>query len=80
MSHDPTRPRARAALTRAQVRGATAKRPWWRAPRRTWIKRILWTFVGAGALGVGAVVFALATIKVPDVANGLADAQPSIVY
>ncbi|MGB2701704.1 MAG: transglycosylase domain-containing protein [Candidatus Phosphoribacter baldrii] len=80
MSHDPTRPRARAALTRAQVRGATAKRPWWRAPRRTWIKRILWTFVGAGALGMGAVVFAFATIQVPDVANGLADAQTSIVY
>ena len=29
---------------------------------------------------MGAVVFAFATIQVPDVANGLADAQTSIVY
>ena len=90
MSHDHTQPDPRAtrsgrgngAGTSAGTgsSGSKAKRSWWRAPRRTWIKRVVWTVVGFLALGASAVAVAFATIQVPDVANGLAEAQTSIVY
>ena len=81
MSHDQAPGRTRRSSPPTTVtRAAARKRGWWRAPRRTWIKRILWTFAGAVGLGVAAVGVAFATIQVPDVANGLAEAQTSIVY
>lgn len=86
MSNDrtPVRPhRASASPTRAEARaleGGQGKRSWWRAPGRTWIKRVLWAGALAVALGVVVVVAAFATIRVPDVANELAEAQTSIVY
>jgi hypothetical protein len=90
VSHDHTQPDPRAtrsgrgngAGTSAGTgsSGSKAKRSWWRAPRRTWIKRVVWTVVGFLALGASAVAVAFATIQVPDVANGLAEAQTSIVY
>ena len=62
MSHDHTQPDPRAtrsgrgngAGTSAGTgsSGSKAKRSWWRAPRRTWIKRVVWTVVGFLALGL----------------------------
>ncbi|MFZ1286021.1 MAG: transglycosylase domain-containing protein, partial [Candidatus Phosphoribacter sp.] len=53
---------------------------WLHVSPRVWIKRVLLAGLAALGLGLAAVGIAFAVIPVPDVANGLADAQTSIVY
>ena len=76
-SSEPSRRASTSSPSRASRRSNPAGKPPKR--KRRWLKRIVWTFVILGVLGIAGVGVAYALIKVPQ-PNDIATAQASIIY